>query len=123
MIKLVYCVRKRAEISDGEFRRYWLDDHGPRVRGHAAAIGARRYVQSHTVDTEVNDALRASRGNKEPYDGITEVWFDSLESLVAGTQTPAGAAAAKDLLEDERHFIDLEASSLFLTEEHVIFDL
>jgi hypothetical protein len=30
-------------------------------------------------------------------------------------------AAGQDLLEDERHFIDMEASSLFLTEEHEIF--
>ena len=45
------------------------------------------------------------------------------EAFDAGLATDAGRAAGLDLLEDERRFIDLEASSLFLTEEHEIFDL
>ncbi len=61
MIKLVYCVRKRADLSQAEFHRYWLEEHGPRARRHADAIYAARYVQSHTLDTELNAGLRASR--------------------------------------------------------------
>ena len=123
MIKLVFCIRKAKGISDAEFRRYWLEEHGPRVRGHAAALGASRYVQSHTIDTDLNAGLQASRGARDPYDGITEVWWKDEPALQAGLATEAGRAAGLDLLEDERRFIDLEASSLFLTEEHEIFDL
>ena len=36
-------------------------------------------------------------------------------------QSAGGLEAARDLLEDERGFIDLESSTLFLTEEHEIF--
>jgi hypothetical protein len=66
--------------------------------------------------------LRASRGAAEPYDGITEVWWESPEDLAAGMTTPEGEAASLALLEDERNFIDLERSSLFMTVEHEIFD-
>ncbi len=123
MVKLVYCIRKAEDVSDEEFHRYWLEEHGPRVRKHAAALGARRYVQSHTLDTETNAALRGSRGAGRPYDGITEVWWNDMEALTAGMSTLDGVAAGNDLLEDERRFIDLAGSSLFLTQEHEIFAL
>jgi len=122
MIKLTYCIRRRADVDPEAFRRYWLENHAPLVAKHAEAIGAVRYVQSHTTDDATNDVLRASRGAAEPYDGITEVWWDSSEDLTAGLTTPDGQAAGNALLEDERNFIDLERSSLFMTVEHEIFD-
>ena len=121
MIKLVYCIRKRADISEAEFHRYWLEEHGPRVRGHAKALGADRYVQSHTFGSELNEGLRASRGMSPPHDGITELWWSDTEAFQKALASEDGIAAGKDLLEDERHFIDIGASTLFMTEEHEIF--
>jgi len=46
-------------------------------------------VQSHTLDTPANDAIRASRGSAEAYDGITEVWFEDLSALGATTEEAA----------------------------------
>lgn len=121
MVKLVYVVRRRVDLTPDQFRKRWLV-HGPLVREVAAAIGARRYVQSHTLDTPLNAALAASRDMGEAFDGITEVWWDDLEALSAGMGSPDGQEAAQRLLDDEREFIDLAASFLFLTEEHPIFD-
>ncbi len=122
MIKLTYCIHRRSELSAEAFRKYWIEEHAPRVAGHAAALGARKYVQSHTLDWDMNTALRASRGALEAFDGITEVWWESREAFEASMATPEGRAAGRDLLEDERTFIDFARSSLFLTEEHTIFD-
>jgi uncharacterized protein (TIGR02118 family) len=120
VVKLVFCCRRRPELDREEFQRYWLERHGPLVRRLRAAIPSmRRYVQSHTLDTPANDAIRASRGSAEPYDGITEVWFDDLAAL--GATSEEAAAAARRLLEDEACFIDLPRSSVFLTVEHEIF--
>lgn len=121
MLKLVYCVRKRADVSDEEFHRYWLMQHGPLVRAFQQAMGAARYVQSHTVDPDLNALLQASRGSTRAYDGITEVWWIDRADFERGLATEEGRAAAQALLEDERNFIDLAASSLFMTEEHEIF--
>ena len=121
MIKLVYCVRKRADISQAEFHRYWLEEHGPRARKHAKAIHAIRYVQSHTLDSELNAGLRTSRSAGPAYDGITEMWWSDMEEFEKSLGSEAGVAAGLDLLEDERRFVDAEASSIFLTQEHEIF--
>jgi hypothetical protein len=33
MVKLVYCITKKAGLSDDEFFRYWKNVHGPSVLG------------------------------------------------------------------------------------------
>jgi uncharacterized protein (TIGR02118 family) len=120
MVKLVYCIRRREDVSPEEFHRYWLEEHGPLVRSVAGAIGAVRYVQSHTVAPELNAVLRESRGSAEPYDGITEVWWESLDALQASMGTPESQDAQRRLLEDESAFIDVARSAVFMTEEHTI---
>jgi uncharacterized protein (TIGR02118 family) len=122
MIKLMFCIRRRPDVSASDFRRYWIEKHASLVKKHAAVLGARRYVQSHTLEDDMNAALRASRDAMEAFDGVAEIWWDSLDAFEAVMSGPAGQAAGADLLEDEREFVDLARSSLFLTEEHEIFD-
>ncbi len=120
MIKMVYCVRRLPAMPAEEFHRYWRDVHGPLVRERAAALRIRRYVQVHTLDTPANAALRQGRDTLAPFDGVAELWWDSIDELVAGGATPEGRQAARDLLEDERRFIDLSRSAIWLAEEHVV---
>ena len=122
MLKLVYCVRRRSDLSADEFRSYWLEKHGPKVRSLAEAIGAKKYVQSHTLDSDINQQASEPRGAAEPYDGITEIWWDNLEDLRQGASTPAGQQAHAALIQDEAEFVDLARSCLFFTEEHTVFD-
>jgi uncharacterized protein (TIGR02118 family) len=120
MVKLVFCLRRLPHLTREEFQRYWKETHGPLVRRHAAALRIRRYVQVHTLDDALQDALRASRGGPEAYDGVAELWWDDRDQLEAATGSPEGRAAALALLEDERRFIDLERSPLFVAEEHPV---
>jgi uncharacterized protein (TIGR02118 family) len=122
MVKLVYVIRKRDDVTPQNFYKYWLENHGPLVRSFAKAIRARKYVQSHTIEPELNRRLAESRGMGPAYDGITEVWWDKVEDLNSGMGTPEAQAAARALIEDESKFIDFKRSFLFLTEEHTIFD-
>lgn len=117
VIKLTFAVRRRADISPGEFHRYWRDHHGPLVRSLEPALGIRRYVQTHRLETPLNQVLRASRGALEPFDGVAELWWDDLDALVAATSSLEGTAAGQTLLDDEVRFIDLERSALWLGEE------
>ena len=121
--KLVFCVRKRPELSFEEFCDYWLHRHGPLVRSLWEAgtfPGMLKYVQSHTVHGA--DGGRSARGTKEPYDGITVVWMDTERGATDDAARAASAAGGKRLLEDESTFIDFENSCVFVTTEHVIFE-
>ena len=122
MIKLIFAVRRLPHLSRDEFQRYWREQHAALAKKHAAIMRIRRYVQVHTIDHPANQALRDSRGGPEPYDGVAEVWWDSLEELAQAMATPEGAEAGQALLEDERRFIDLSRSPLWLAQEHAIIE-
>ena len=121
MLKFVYCVRRRPDLSPEAFRKYWLENHGPLVRSKAKTLRARRYVQSHTLDTPLNAAGQVPRGTKPAYDGITEIWWDSAEDIMAALSTPEGQEANRLLAVAAARFCDLPNCSVFFTEEHAIF--
>ena len=106
MVKLIYCISKKKDMSVEEFQRYWRETHAP-IAG--AIPGLRRYVQSHVV-TAVYDRA------PPPYDGAAELWFDDDDALREAMRTPETAAA----LEDEKNFIDHSRVASFITTENVV---
>jgi uncharacterized protein (TIGR02118 family) len=121
MIKLVFSLRRRPEMTREEFQAYWRDRHAPLVSRHADALRIRRYVQTHARSSEIAAAQSAARGSEpDVYDGQAELWWDSLDDVVAAVSTQEGRQAAIELLEDERRFIDLEQSPLWIGEEYVV---
>ena len=121
MIKLVYCLTRKQDVTAETFYSYWLQHHAPKVAERQKALRAIKYIQSHTVEPELNDLLQQSRGLKAPYHGITEVWWESTDDLRAALNTADGAKAMQELFEDESTFIDFGQSRVFITEEHPIF--
>ena len=119
MIKLVFCLRRRPELSREEFQRYWYETHAPLVRKHAEILGIRRYIQVHSTDNPLNAPIQRSRGAPAEYDGVAELWYDSFEAMAAN-RSPEGTAAGRALLEDEAKFIDLANSPLWFAEERAI---
>lgn len=108
MIKLVYCITKKAGMSEDNFFCYWQNVHGP--------IGARipqlrKLVQSRTK-TVPGDQCGPD------YDGMAELWFDDVDALLAARRSPEWKASS----EDEANFIDHNKVAYFVTEEHVILD-
>ena len=121
MIKLVFCLRRLPTLSVSEFHRYWVENHAELVRQHAPALRIRRYTQSHTFsDPRLSPAIEARRGEIDPFDGVAEVWWDSVEDLFEARSTAEAQIASRALLNDERTFIDLPNSPLFFTNEHLI---
>jgi uncharacterized protein (TIGR02118 family) len=108
--KMIFCLRRRPGLGEAEFSRYWRQEHAELFRRYAETLRVRRYTQSHRLPTRTNDALRRFRG-------APEVWFDSLEDLLAALDSPAGRAAAADLIADERSFIDHASSPIWIAEE------
>jgi uncharacterized protein (TIGR02118 family) len=104
-----------------EFQAYWRDQHAPLVSRLAETLRIRRYVQTHARASDLAAAQSAARGSAPDfYDGQAELWWDSLDDILAAVSTPAGQQAAMELLEDERRFIDLEHSPLWIGEEHEV---
>jgi uncharacterized protein (TIGR02118 family) len=108
MIKLVYCISKKPDLTDEQFFDYWKNVHGP--------IGARiphvrRLIQSHRL---------AIPGDSRPpdYDGVAELWFDDEAALLAARRSPEWKASS----DDERNFIDHSRVAYFVSREHTLLD-
>ncbi len=123
MIKLVFCLRRLPHLSREEFQRYWLNSHGPLVRDLAPALGVKRYVQVHTLRSAFSEAMRAHRGAPDDFDGVAELWWESVEDFARSGSTREGREAGRRLLEDEKRFIDLAHSPIWFGEEHSLVDI
>jgi uncharacterized protein (TIGR02118 family) len=115
--KMVFCLRRLPSIDAEEFSRYWRDEHAVLFRQYAQALAVRRYTQSHRQPSRLNDALATYRGAPGGFDGVAEVWFDSVDEMRAALTSDAGRAAADALIEDERRFIDHAQSPIWMAEE------
>jgi len=108
MIKLVYCITKKAGLTDDQFLDYWRNIHAPLG---ARIPGVRRFVQSRRINVP---------GDKHQgdFDGMVELWFDSVESLLAARQSPEWKISTVD----EVNFIQLTKVAYFVSEEHIVLD-
>lgn len=90
MIKIVAMLRKKPELSREQFLAYWNGEHPEYVR---RLPGLRRYRQNPAI----------SHHKDWPFDGMAELWFDSVKDVAiayAGPEAEAVFRHEKDFLED-----------------------
>lgn len=122
MIKLTFCLRRRPGMSREDFQKHWREDHAPLIEKHKTALRFTRYAQIHTFADDIGTALADVRGAPEPYDGVAEMYWKDRAELEAAMTSAEGRAAGRELLADERLFIDLAASPIWLGEEKISLD-
>jgi len=120
MIKLTFCLVRLPSLSREDFQKYWYDTHAPLVASVAETLQIRRYVQMHSLPAEASAGIRASRDAPPEFDGVAELWFDSVEAVMENGRRPEAQAAGALLLEDEKRFIDLPRSPLWWGQERVV---
>lgn len=114
MIKLIGLLKRKSGMSPEDFSRYWNEIHGPFARKITPAELNRlvkKYIQ--------NPAIRTSKAGEPPFDGVVEIYFDSLESLQKWNEWYF-SDAGKALQDDEKNFIDRDKMTFVVTEEKVI---
>src|SRR4051794_10299501 len=94
VIKLVFCLRRLPSLSLAEFDRYWFEQHAPLVQACAPKLNLRRYVQNpYFSDPRLAPTIEARGSALPPFDGVAELWWDSLQDLLAAGDTREGRAA------------------------------
>ena len=68
----------------------------------------------------MTDHLSGFRGSPEPFDGVAEIRYESLEALEALGRDPEGRAASRLLRDDEDRFVDSKRSPIWIAEEREI---
>ncbi len=106
MVCVIAIIKRKPGMAVEAFQEHWRTAHADIVR---KLPGIRRYVQSHTIPS-------GYRKGEPAWDGIAEIWFDSMEALRALRGSPEQAAVDAD----EPRFIDKASQTMLLTEQHVI---
>ena len=84
MIKLCRLIKRRKDMTKQEFRDWWLKDHAPEGKN---LEGLKGYQICFTLDDE-----------EFPYDGMAEMWFDSVEAANKAFDTDLGRSLAEDAI-------------------------
>ena len=122
-IKFCYLLQPLPGMSWEDCHRTWNMDHGYLIRRRSGCTRFARYIQNHTLDDPMNDALRESRRALPPYAGLTEAWFDRMDlQQIFADPEGEGAQAFGAFLEDEKRFIDFSRSSVWAAKERVFID-
>jgi uncharacterized protein (TIGR02118 family) len=112
MVKYIICATRKASLSHEEFSAYWRDHHGPLVRSVPEfARYVRKYVQCHLVKGSV------PLGSGGSYDGVAELWFDSIEDIQKAFSEPRYLEIIRP---DEQKFVDGAKFLSFITEENEV---
>lgn len=118
MAHLMFCLRRLPHLTREQFQDHWRNVHGPLVQSHAEAMGLSAYVQSHALPDEAQSRLARERGSPPSFDGIAQLWWH--DRVLTPGQKDAARRANAELLADERRFIDLAASPIFLVQDHEV---
>jgi len=110
MIKGIATAARRADFEEAAFHQYWKTVHGPLA---LQMSNLRRYVQSHRLSQPLPGFEQV------PYDGVAEVWFDTLDELVNLPQNPQYQTGAQA---DEPKFLDMSKLAFMATREHVVIE-
>jgi uncharacterized protein (TIGR02118 family) len=108
MVKAIYLIKRKPTMELEAFRNYWLTTHAELA---LKVPGLRKYVQSHTL-------LSGYKKGEPVFDGIAEVWYDDTDAMRKIADLPQARAVNADGI----NFMDMRASALLLTREHVIKD-
>lgn len=95
MFKAIILLARKPEATRQDFRDWWLGEHA----ALALRLPGLRGLRFNVVESD--DA---------PYDGVSELWFDSQEAFEAAYATELGQEVAADSLTHvshrERLFVD-----------------
>ena len=86
-VKLFALLKANPGMSRADFEKRWVDEHAPlalkfkNLKGYRINIAIEEYQ-------EIEGDL--------PYDGIAELWWDSLEDLLEDLESPEGKASGAD---------------------------
>jgi uncharacterized protein (TIGR02118 family) len=111
MVKVSVLLKRRPGMSAAEFHRYWKDVHGPLLLGTPELMHhVRRYVQCHSIA----ESFSGTPGAASPFDGIAELWGDSVDDVRRGLAEPRYLERIRP---DEEKFLDLPNCVFMVTEE------
>jgi len=117
VIRYINCFRKKADISDEEFRQYWSSlEFSALVDRVVSLYGAEHYAKNLALKVQATRELIEARGIGEPYDAVLEYWWKDARHLQERYESPEARLLFEEMGKYQEQFIDISRSTAFFTE-------
>lgn len=117
MIRLLRCIKKRNDMSDMDFRRFWdSSEYTDIFEAYMSASEGISYQKNLVLKIDLNEDIQMIRGTQAPYDGVIELFWPNAKNAAALVNTAEGKALVEKLAAYENQFVDFSQSSISLTE-------
>ncbi len=73
LVKAIFLLKRRADMTVAEFQKYWLEEHAPQI---PRDMGVMRYVQCHQLPETYAEETPA-------FDGVAELSFEDMSAFEA----------------------------------------
>ena len=113
-------MHRKPSLTVEEFQKHWSSVHVSLVEKNQKTLRIVRYVQLYTDYGPMTDRLRRFRGTPAPFDGMAEIWYESLEALESLGDAPEAKRASRELRDDEVRFIDTARSPIWMGDEREV---
>jgi len=118
VIRYINCFRKKADMTDDEFRHFWCSKEFNDLVGRVVALtDASRYAKNLALKVQATQELIEARGIDEPYDAVLEYWWHDARHLHEKYVAPEAQALFDEMIAYQQQFIDLPRSTAFFTED------
>jgi uncharacterized protein (TIGR02118 family) len=84
MFKMIILLRKKENLSDEEFSRYFLEVHAPLAK------------KMPLLSKYVANLVRRPPNREPDYNGVAELWFDDTDSMKKAFAAPEGQVTQND---------------------------
>ncbi len=116
MIRLVYCINRREDVSLEDFRSFWSDRRFSELyREYSCLFRTSRIKKNLVLKVPMNLAISERQGMRKPYDGIIEIWWESAKELIAINETDQARELIRKIAEYEDQFVHKAHSTIFFT--------
>lgn len=106
-LKIVRSVTRRRDLTHAQFKDYWLNNHSKLED---------RVIRESAVQRIVATFALPEPGKDPDFDGMVELYFDSVEDIRAMFAGPVPAMMRKD----EENFVQMDAPALRLVAEEYL---
>ena len=118
MIRYLNCFRKKAGLSDEEFRHYWNSaEFNKLVERVAELYEVGSYAKNLALKVQATYELIEARGIGGPYDAVLEYWWNDARDLQEKYESPEARSLFEEMENCQAQFIDMSRSTAFFTED------
>lgn len=119
MIRLITCLKRRADVGPAEFREFWQAPKFDELIGRVVAqTGAELSAKNLTLGVTANQMLVQDRGLGEPFDGVVEYWWNDAAHFETMYNEADSQALLSEMQDYQQQFADISASVSFFTESN-----